>query len=62
MSCLPDPEIDITPYLEYVEGKVRKICPDLSKHIERTETFGVKMFHLSVQILSYHIRVENHMD
>ncbi|NHI94538.1 MAG: NAD(P)/FAD-dependent oxidoreductase [Candidatus Lokiarchaeota archaeon] len=40
MSCLPDPELDIEPYLEYVEKKVRKILPELFDHIERTETFG----------------------
>jgi phytoene dehydrogenase-like protein len=40
MSCLPDPKLDIQPYLEYVESRVRKIMPDLFNHIEKTETFG----------------------
>lgn len=42
MSCLPDPDIDITPYLEYVKKKVKKIRPELFNHIEKTETFGPK--------------------
>ena len=40
MSCLPDPNLDYSPYLEYVWEKVRKICPDLFDHIEKTEVFG----------------------
>ncbi|MEJ2252621.1 MAG: NAD(P)/FAD-dependent oxidoreductase, partial [Candidatus Lokiarchaeota archaeon] len=42
MSCSADPEIDIKPYLEYVEQKVKKIQPDLFDHIEKVETFGPK--------------------
>jgi phytoene dehydrogenase-like protein len=40
MSCLPDPDLDYGPYLEYVEEKVRGIYPDLFDHIEKTEVFG----------------------
>ncbi len=40
MSCLPNPNLDYSPYLEYVEEKVRGIYPDLFDHIERTEVFG----------------------
>jgi len=40
MSCLGDPEIDITPYLEYVQEVVRKIKPQIFDCIEKTETFG----------------------
>jgi phytoene dehydrogenase-like protein len=40
MSCSADPEIDIEPYLEYIERKVKKIQPDLFNYIEKTETFG----------------------
>ncbi|MFX1570913.1 MAG: phytoene desaturase family protein [Promethearchaeota archaeon] len=40
MSCSADPDIDIKPYLEYIERKVKKIQPDLFDHIEKTETFG----------------------
>jgi prolycopene isomerase len=40
MSCSSDPELDITPCLDYVEGVVRKLKPALFKHIEKTETFG----------------------
>jgi len=42
MSCLPDPEINILPYLEYVERKVKQICPELFNHIEIAQTFGPK--------------------
>jgi phytoene dehydrogenase-like protein len=42
MSCFADPEIDIEPYLEYIERKVKKIQPDLFNYIEKTETFGPK--------------------
>ena len=42
MSCLPDPEIDINPYLEYVERKVKQIYPELFNHIEKAEIFGPK--------------------
>ena len=42
MSCLPDPEIDIQPYLDYVEEKVKIILPELFDHIEKTEVFGPK--------------------
>jgi len=40
MSCLGDPKIDKSPYLEYVENTVKKIKPEIFDHIERTETFG----------------------
>ena len=40
MSCLPDPEIDITPYLDYVKKRVHQICPELFHFIEKTQTFG----------------------
>ncbi|MBI9105674.1 MAG: NAD(P)/FAD-dependent oxidoreductase [Spirochaetales bacterium] len=40
MSCIADPELDISPYLEYVEKRVRKIMPELFDHISHTETFG----------------------
>ncbi|MHA1167896.1 MAG: phytoene desaturase family protein [Candidatus Hodarchaeales archaeon] len=40
ISCLGDPEIDTTPYLEYIEKMVRKIKPELFDHVEKTETFG----------------------
>jgi phytoene dehydrogenase-like protein len=40
MSCYPDPEIDIEPYLEYIEQKVKKILPELFQYIEKVETFG----------------------
>ena len=40
MSCSADPEIDIKPYLEYIERKVKKIHPDLFSHIEKAEIFG----------------------
>jgi hypothetical protein len=32
--------LDCTPYLEYVEEKVRSITPELFDHIERTVVFG----------------------
>jgi len=37
MSCYPDPEQNIQPYLDHVERTVRKIQPDLFEHIYRTE-------------------------
>ena len=40
MSCSADPEIDIKPYLEYIERKVKEIQPDLFDYIEKVETFG----------------------
>lgn len=40
MSCLPDPDLDYSPYLEYVWEKVQGIFPDLFDHIEKTEVFG----------------------
>ncbi|MEJ2248692.1 MAG: hypothetical protein P8Y97_03420 [Candidatus Lokiarchaeota archaeon] len=43
MSCSADPEIDIEPYLEYVERKVKKLQPDLFDHIEKVKTFGPKL-------------------
>lgn len=37
MSCTPDTKQDLTPYLEYIEARTRKLCPKLYDHIERTE-------------------------
>lgn len=37
MSCVPDPKIDVKPYLDYVEKIAKKIVPDLYKHIEKKE-------------------------
>jgi prolycopene isomerase len=44
MSCHPDPEQDLAPYLEYIEGKLKILFP---KHfeegvIERKEVMGLK--------------------
>ncbi|MFX0094067.1 MAG: phytoene desaturase family protein [Candidatus Hodarchaeota archaeon] len=40
MSCLGDPEIDITPYLNYIKEKVRVIKPEIFESIQKTEIFG----------------------
>ncbi|MBT4521072.1 MAG: FAD-dependent oxidoreductase [Halieaceae bacterium] len=40
MSCLPDPELDIQPYLDYVRDRVRKIMPEVLDCIELEETVG----------------------
>jgi phytoene dehydrogenase-like protein len=40
MSCAPDPALDLTPYLDYVEKRVRRLVPGLYKHIERVEVMG----------------------
>jgi prolycopene isomerase len=40
MSCLPDPELDIQPYLDYVRDKVRKVMPEVLDCIELEETVG----------------------
>jgi prolycopene isomerase len=40
MSCLPDPKLDIKPYLDYVKAKVQKIMPEIFDHIEKSEQFG----------------------
>jgi prolycopene isomerase len=37
MSCAPDPKLDVKPYLDYIEQRVRKIEPQIYGHIERTE-------------------------
>jgi prolycopene isomerase len=37
MSCAPDPKLDVEPYLNYIEQRVKKIEPQIYKHIERTE-------------------------
>jgi phytoene dehydrogenase-like protein len=41
MSCYPNPEMDPKPMLNYIEGIVRKIQPDLFDHIYRTEIMSV---------------------
>ena len=40
MSCLPDPRINIKPYLEIVRKLVKKVAPKVLEHIEHEETFG----------------------
>lgn len=40
MSCLPDPRIQIEPYLEVVRNLVAKVAPEVLEHIEHEETFG----------------------
>ncbi len=40
MSCLPDPKIDIEPYLTYVKSRVKQLYPEILDHVERTESFG----------------------
>ena len=40
ISCIGDPNLEIAPYLEYVEKMVRKIKPEIFDHIESTERFG----------------------
>ena len=42
MSCLPDPKLDPTPYLEYIKKKVKLIHPEIFDSIETTEIFGPK--------------------
>lgn len=42
MSCLADPGQDATPYLEYIERRVRKLVPELYDHIERVEVMEPK--------------------
>jgi len=37
MSCAPDPKLDVKPYLDYIEQRVKKIEPQIYKHIERFE-------------------------
>ncbi len=37
MSCYPNPELDPKPMLDYIEGIVRKVQPDLFEHIYKTE-------------------------
>ena len=37
MSCYPNPELDIQPHFDYIEGIVRKIQPDLFDHIYRKQ-------------------------
>lgn len=37
MSCYADPSMDVQPYLDYIESKIRIIQPDLFDHIERRE-------------------------
>jgi len=37
MSCAPDPNLDVKPYLEYIEKRLKKIEPQIFDHIERTE-------------------------
>ncbi len=37
MSCYPDPNMDIQPYLDYIEKKIKLIEPDIFDHIERKE-------------------------
>jgi prolycopene isomerase len=38
MSCYPNPEQSMEPYLKHIEETVRKIQPDIFDHIYRTET------------------------
>lgn len=40
MSCLPDPRIEIEPYLEVVRSLVAKVAPEVLEHIEHEESFG----------------------
>lgn len=40
MTCLPDPSINIQPYLDRLRAIVEKIQPDLFQHIEKEECFG----------------------
>ncbi len=42
MSCLPDPSLDLEPYLEYIKNKVKLIIPEIFESIETTEIFGPK--------------------
>ena len=42
MSCLADPAQDATPYLEYIEKRVRALVPELYDHIERVEVMEPK--------------------
>ena len=42
MSCLADPAQDVTPYLEYIERRVRALVPALYDHIERIEVMEPK--------------------
>ena len=38
MSCYPNPELNPKPMLDYIEGIVRKIQPELFNHIYKTQT------------------------
>ena len=42
MSCLPDPNLDVQPYLDYIEQRVRRIVPELYEHIEKAEIMSPK--------------------
>ena len=42
MSCLPDPNLDVQPYLDYIEQRVRKIVPELYGHLEKVEVMSPK--------------------
>jgi len=44
MSCHPDPEQDLAPYLAYVDAKMRELFPELfaAGVIERQEIMGLK--------------------
>ena len=42
ISCYPDPEQDLQPYLDYVESVVRKLQPDLFDHITHREIMTPK--------------------
>ncbi len=42
MSCLPDPNLDVQPYLDYIEQRVRKIVPELYNHVEKVEVMSPK--------------------
>lgn len=45
MSCYPNPELDPQPMLDYIEGIVRKIEPELFNHIYRTELMTLSQVH-----------------